>query len=128
MHGRPSGIPDSPDHRSLFEAAPSAHLVLAADAPRFTIVDANTAYLLATGTERAAIVGRGLFEVFPDNPDDPRADGVRNLRASLERVSATRQADAMTVQRYDVRRPIRPREERPSPREWRVRGVAAESA
>ncbi len=112
MHGKPSGIPDSPDYRSLFETAPSAHLVLAADAPRFTIVDANTAYLRATGTERAAIVGRGLFEVFPDNPDDPRADGVRNLRASLERVSATRQADAMAVQRYDIRRPDGAFEER----------------
>ena len=43
MNGRPSGNPGPPDHRSLFEAAPSAHLVLAADAPRFTIGDANTA-------------------------------------------------------------------------------------
>jgi PAS domain S-box-containing protein len=101
-----------PDHRSLFEAAPSAMLVLAADAPRFTIVDANAAYLRATGTERAAIVGRGLFEAFPDNPGDPRADGAGNLRASLERVSATRRADAMAVQRHDIRRPDGAFEER----------------
>ena len=99
MHGRPSGAPGPPDHRSLFEAAPSAMLVLAADAPRFTVVDANAAYRRATGTERAAIVGRGLFEAFPDNPGDPRADGAGNLRASLERVPATRRADAMAVQR-----------------------------
>ncbi len=112
MHGRPSGIPGTPDHRSLFEAAPNAMLVLAADAPRFTIVDANTAYLRATGTERAAIVGRGLFEAFPDNPGDPRADGVRNLRASLERVSAARRADAMAAQWYDFRRPDGAFEER----------------
>ena len=86
--------------------------MLAADGPRFTIVDANTAYLRATGTERAAIVGRGLFEIFPDNPGDPRADGVGNLRASLEHVSATRRADAMAVQRYDIRRPDGAFEER----------------
>src|SRR2546428_7515922 len=35
-------------------------------------------------------LGRGIFDVFPDNPDDPAADGVRNLRASLERVLAHR--------------------------------------
>ena len=33
-----------------------------------------------------AIMGKGMFEVFPDNPDDPNATGVSNLRDSLERV------------------------------------------
>jgi hypothetical protein len=54
-------------------------------------------------TSRDAILGRGLF--FPDNPDTPAADGVRNLRASLMRVLAHRTADRMAVQKYDIRRP-----------------------
>lgn len=45
------------------------------------------------------------FNVFPDNPDDPKAEGVRNLPASLERVRQDRVADAMPVQKYDIRRP-----------------------
>src|SRR5581483_7286593 len=65
----------------------------------------SDAYLRATMTERAAILGRHLFDVFPDNPDDPGADGVGNLRASLERVLASRAADVMAVQKYDIRRP-----------------------
>jgi signal transduction histidine kinase/CheY-like chemotaxis protein len=56
-------------------------------------------------TERAGVLGRDIFDVFPDNPDDPAADGVRNLRASLQRVIEFRRADAMSVQKYDVRRP-----------------------
>ena len=48
---------------------------------------------------------RALFEVFPDNPDDPQATGTRNLRASLERVLRDRVADAMAVQKYDIPRP-----------------------
>ena len=56
-------------------------------------------------TTRDAIVGRGLFDVFPDNPDDPSASGVRNLRASLDRVRQRGVPDTMAVQRYDVRRP-----------------------
>lgn len=90
------------DYRALFEAGPGPCLVLT---PELTIVTANSAYLSATMTSRETIVGRGLFEVFPDNPDDPAADGVANLRSSLERVQKTRRPDAMAVQKYDVRRP-----------------------
>lgn len=56
-------------------------------------------------TEWTAIVGRPLFDVSPDNPDDPRADGVANLRASLECVLRNESADEMPVQKYDIRRP-----------------------
>jgi two-component system, LuxR family, sensor kinase FixL len=91
-----------PDFRALFEAVPGAYLVLA---PDLTIAAASDAYLRATFTERQNIIGRPLFEVFPDNPDDPDATGVRNLRVSLERVLRFRRPDAMAVQKYDVRRP-----------------------
>jgi hypothetical protein len=46
----------------------------------------NDAYLRATMTVRDEILGRHILDVFPDNPDDPGATGVRNLGASLERV------------------------------------------
>jgi signal transduction histidine kinase len=91
-----------PDFQRLFESAPGLYLVLA---PDLTIVAVSDAYLRATMTTRAAIVGRGLFDVFPDNPNDPAADGVRNLRASLDRVRAHRAPDTMAVQKYDIRKP-----------------------
>ena len=93
----------SADFRALFEAAPTPYVVLAP--PDFQIVAVNDAYLRATMTERSEIVGRTLFDVFPENPDDPAATGAANLRASLERVLATRRADAMAVHKYDIRRP-----------------------
>ena len=80
MTGQPSSYPD---YRALFESAPGLYLVLD---PALIIVAASDAYLRATMTRRDAIIGRGIFEVFPDNPGDPTATGVRNLRASLERV------------------------------------------
>jgi PAS domain-containing protein len=92
----------SPDFRSLFEAAPGCYLVLS---PDLSIAAVSDAYLKATMTERAAVVGRPLFEVFPDNPDDPGATGTANLRASLDRVRHYLVADAMPVQKYDIRRP-----------------------
>ncbi len=87
--------------RSLFEAAPSCFLVLS---PDFLIVAASDAYLRATMTERPDLIGRHMFEVFPDNPGNPAANGMATLRASLERVLAVRQPDTMPVQKY-IRRP-----------------------
>ncbi|WP_294399717.1 PAS domain S-box protein [Prosthecobacter sp.] len=94
---------------SLFESLPGLYLVLT---PDFKIVAASDAYLTATMTTREGIVDRGLFEVFPDNPDDPQADGVSNLRASLNRVLANGEADTMAIQKYDVRGPDGAFEER----------------
>ncbi|MGB9236235.1 MAG: ATP-binding protein [Terriglobales bacterium] len=92
----------TPDFRSLFESAPGLYLVLS---PDLTILAASDAYLAATMTSRQTILGRHLFEVFPDNPNDPAATGVRNLQASLNRVLRNRTQDAMAVQKYDIQRP-----------------------
>jgi len=92
----------TPDFRLLFERAPAPYLVLD---PAFTIVAVNDAYLAATMTTRDAIVGRPLFDVFPDNPAEVAATGVGNLRASLQRVVRHLAPDTMAVQKYDIRRP-----------------------
>jgi len=94
--------PSTPDFQALFESAPGLYLVLT---PTLTIVAVSNAYLKATMTRRQDILGRGLFEIFPDNPSDPNATGARNLKASLERVLAKRVPDTMAVQKYDIRRP-----------------------
>lgn len=90
------------DFRLLFESAPGLYLVLS---PDLRIVAVSDAYLRATMTRRNDLLGRDMFDAFPDNPQDPTASGVRNLRASLERVLRHRTADTMAVQKYDIRRP-----------------------
>lgn len=99
------------DFREVFSAAPSPYLLLAAE-PDFTIVDVNDAYLAATLTTRERLIGTRLFDAFPDNPSDPTATGVRNLRASLQRVLTHGRTDTMAVQKYDIRRPDGSFEER----------------
>ncbi|PPS41213.1 ATP-binding protein [Chroococcidiopsis sp. TS-821] len=93
------------DFQTLFESVPSCYLVLAPDA-QFTIVAVSNAYLRVTKTQREQILGRGLFEVFPDNPNDPTATGVQNLRRSLATVVQNRQTDVMAFQKYDIPRPV----------------------
>lgn len=86
-------------HR-IFRATPHAYLALS---PQFVIVAANQAYLSSTLTDFALIEGRYIFEVFPDNPALPLADGVENLTASLRHVVDYRKPHHMAVQRYDIR-------------------------
>lgn len=90
------------DFRVLFESAPNSQLVLT---PDLTIVAASDAYLRATQTKREEIVGRGMFDVFPDNPEEISATGVCNLRHSFESVLKYRIPHTMAVQKYDIRRP-----------------------
>jgi PAS domain S-box-containing protein len=90
------------DFRVLFEAAPGLYLVLT---PDLRIAAVSDGYLRATMTQRQAILGRDIFEVFPDNPDDPTATGVSNLSASLKRVLLNKASDAMAIQKYDIPRP-----------------------
>ena len=102
------------DLQLIFDATPGLFLVLAADSPRFTILAATDAYLDATQKRRSEVLGRALFEVFPDNPDspddpdnrdDPEIQATRSTRASLDRVIALRVADTMAMQRHDIVRP-----------------------
>ncbi|HET9695826.1 MAG TPA: PAS domain-containing protein [Terriglobales bacterium] len=90
------------DYEALFNAVPAAYLILAPNHPDYTILAVSDAYLQATMTDRKSVLGRSLFQVFPDNPDDPSADGVKNLKASLSRVLASRAADVMAIQKYDI--------------------------
>jgi diguanylate cyclase (GGDEF)-like protein/PAS domain S-box-containing protein len=87
------------DRGTLFALVPAPCLVLT---PDLVICDVNEAYLRATGRTREELVGQPMFDAFPENPADPGADGVRNLRASLERARDGRVADVMAVQKYDI--------------------------
>jgi PAS domain S-box-containing protein len=88
----------SPDYQAIFDASPTPLLLVAP--PDWIIVAANEARLRTTGTTSEQNLGRKLFDVFPDDPGHPEADGVRNLTSSLERVLASGKSDVMPVQRY----------------------------
>lgn len=85
----------------IFRLLPGCFLIVDANDSSFCIKEATNAYLAAVRRERD-IIGRPLFEVFPDSPEN-RNEGVKNLRASFERVIKTKQSDEWEVQRYDTR-------------------------
>ncbi|MEV7379634.1 SpoIIE family protein phosphatase [Streptomyces lydicus] len=93
------------DYAAVFRVLPGGLLLLS---PEFVILDVNETLLHRAGRDRRQVIGRYLFDVFPDNPADPDASGMRNLLASLERVVATGERDTMALQRYDIEAPGRP--------------------
>lgn len=97
-------------YKRLFKAAPWKILVLKPEG--YEIVTATEAYLEATLTRESEIVGKTLFEVFPDTPGDPLADGAQSLAASLRRVLSLKRPDVMGIQRYPIRLPDGTFEER----------------
>ncbi|MGW2588379.1 SpoIIE family protein phosphatase [Streptomyces virginiae] len=95
------------DYQAVFRAHPGAVALLT---PDLVYVDVNESFVATSGRTCEQLIGHYLFDVFPDNPTDPAATGMRNLRASLERVASTAEPDTMAVQRYDVESPDRPGE------------------
>ncbi|MFE1833021.1 PP2C family protein-serine/threonine phosphatase [Streptomyces sviceus] len=94
-----------PDYEAVFQALPGMVALLT---PELVYADVNEEFLRMAGRRREEIVGRYLFDVFPDNPNEPASTGMRNLAASLRRVVETGERDAMALQRYDVEVPGRP--------------------
>ncbi|MGW4170711.1 PP2C family protein-serine/threonine phosphatase [Streptomyces chartreusis] len=95
------------DYEAIFQCLPGMVALLT---PDLVYVDANEDFQRLSGRPREELVGRYLFDVFPDNPNDTTATGMRNLQASLLRVVATGERDAMALQRYDVEDPLHPGE------------------
>ncbi|HET9133590.1 MAG TPA: PAS domain S-box protein [Gemmatimonadales bacterium] len=87
--------------QQLFEGSPANALVLTPG--DWVIVGVTDAYLAATGTTREALLGRAVFEAFPNLPGGSTPQGVGALRASLERVVASAARDALPTQSYPVR-------------------------
>ncbi|MEU1535977.1 PP2C family protein-serine/threonine phosphatase [Streptomyces fagopyri] len=87
------------DYEALFAVTPSPCMVLD---PDFVIADANEAACRVTCRAREELLGRYLFDAFPDNPAHPEGGGRTNLHASLDRVLCSREPDTMAPQKYDI--------------------------
>ncbi|WP_374078845.1 ATP-binding protein [Bdellovibrio bacteriovorus] len=93
------------DFKFIFESSPDIQVVLLPDTPNFTIAAVTDGLLKKTIMTREQLIGKHHFDVFPENPNENGADGMRNLRMSLDRVISTKAPDSMAVQRYDIRLP-----------------------
>jgi len=80
-------------------------MVLKPDHPKFTVLMANKAYLEATSTTEADLLGIGILEAFPENPGDTATGNVNTLRNALIECLTAKRQTVLPSQRYDI--PIR---------------------
>lgn len=91
--------------QTSFDASPTSELLLSPSADPI-ILAANAALLRTTGRRREDVVGKRLFDVFPERTDDHLATGVESIRRSLARVIASGETDSLPLQRYPIEVPM----------------------
>ncbi|MET9132836.1 PP2C family protein-serine/threonine phosphatase [Streptomyces antibioticus] len=93
------------DYAAVFRALPGMVALLT---PDLVYADANDDFLRLAGRTRDQLLGRYIFDVFPENPNDAAAAGRRETEASMLRVVASGERDTMALLRYDIEDPARP--------------------
>lgn len=93
------------DYKEVFRTLPTPILLIT---PELSIIDMNQAYLRISGKSREELVGRNVFDAFPDNPAEPSSTSTARLGTSLHHVLDTGERDVMPIQRYDVEVPGSP--------------------
>ena len=92
------------DYKQLFTDLPDQYFVIE-PAPPYTFLAANDAYSTMVNAPLDAIIGRPLFEVFPDLSDRAVKTGKGDLQHSFERCVKTKKPDVMDIIRYDIPNP-----------------------
>ena len=92
------------DYGALFHRAPNPYVVLDRE---LRIIDMNEAYLAVTMSRRDAIVGRNLFEAFPNEGsiNDP---SVALVRESLLKALREARTDHLAIVEYQIEGPNGP--------------------
>lgn len=91
------------DYQKLFYTLPTRFIVFSADDPHFTIAEESNAHADMVSMRRKKVIGKPLFDVFPDNSEKYRKTGVSDLLESLRKVIKTGEPDTMAAFRYDIK-------------------------
>ncbi|HZH17333.1 MAG TPA: PAS domain-containing protein [Archangium sp.] len=89
------------DFQALFSLSPNPYMVLDRS---LRYVAANEAYLHVTASRLENLLGRHVFDAFPNEPNDPGNLPARMLRESFERVLREGKPDTLALIPYQVPR------------------------
>jgi PAS domain S-box-containing protein len=90
------------DYKDIFNYGPGLRLIIKANAPDFTILDVNNAYLQATNTRRENLVGNFLFSAFNSYLTEEMAYNAERIKASLYEAINSKKPDTLSNYRYDI--------------------------
>jgi len=98
-------MPQHPQYDQVFQLIPAPSILILPDAPKFSIVAVNKAYLETMNCLEEDLIGKGIFEAFPDNPDDLISKGSLILRNSLKEVISKKESHKIPFQKYNMKLP-----------------------
>jgi PAS domain-containing protein len=90
------------DYQVIFESMPGSFIILQPNAPHYPILAISDELLEITARGRQNVVGKSVFEVYPESPEAITATGPSNLRISLQNAVQFKVLDQMPVMRYDI--------------------------
>lgn len=88
--------------RPFLEASPNAYLIMWADKPHYTMVEASAAFYQMTLTDASKLVGNSVFEGFSVQGGEHNEKGIRVLKDCLDRALLLKKKQRCTLQRYDL--------------------------
>lgn len=89
----------------IFDNSPSAMLIIDIDAPLYTILNVNKAYLNLTNSTREELLDKSVFGAFPANPTDEVSKNIERTIFSFEQAINSKKPHTMSNYRYDI--PVR---------------------
>lgn len=95
-------MPKVVDYASIFNILPEQYVVFDTKSRDFVMVAASDEYLSVTGKSRSEVIGKKLFDVFPDTSELAVKTGQGELLKSLEAVLSTHEPDSTGLIRYDL--------------------------
>jgi signal transduction histidine kinase/ActR/RegA family two-component response regulator len=97
----PMTMPTTPLFAASFLHSPIGQCLLA-PTDKLEILAVNDAFLRAVLRRGEDVLGRPLFDAFPNNPDDPHDSGVQSLGRSIAIAIETGQSQSMAAQHYPI--------------------------
>lgn len=87
------------DFSCLFDVLPGLYIILS---PGLRVIEVNEAYCAATFKSRNQLLGKYLFDVFPEKPDDKSTEAVSRVRKTLLLALNNKRPYSVGVVRYDL--------------------------
>ena len=89
-------------YKDIFYNSQVPMLIIATDAPAYTMLDVNNAYLSATNSSRHELIGKSVFSVFPANPTDNVSKNIERTQFSFQEAINNKLPHIMSNYRYDI--------------------------
>jgi PAS domain S-box-containing protein len=89
------------NYDQIFHYSESPSVIFGINAPDFTILDVNDAFLEELKVTKEYVVGKNVFDAFPDLGGEDN-NGVNTLKYSLNKVLEKKERDTMPIVKYDM--------------------------